>query len=140
MVLYKMGMAGLIQDTWDTGEKCGKNFGQFKVDQTMCTNEVQKTNGCASGQQQNDSKKNDSKVDSFVEDKTSDLYVPKTYRHQNSISLFLTWVLKKCGITFLQPIKWKNVLMIVGGHLLFLYSIMIFPVFEVYVKTILWGK
>lgn len=76
----------------------------------------------------------------YVEDKTSDDYIPKSYRSQGIVNRFLTACLRLCGITFLQPIKWKNVVPIFLIHLYTLYIVIAFPVFEVKVMTIVWGK
>lgn len=78
--------------------------------------------------------------ENYVEDKTSSEYIPKSYRSQSWINRVLTGSLELFGVTFLQPIKWKNVLPIAILHLLCLYIFMAFPVFEVKVLTVLWGE
>lgn len=75
----------------------------------------------------------------YTEDKTSDDYIPKSYRSQGLINRFLTGILAFFGITFLQPIKWKNVLPIALVHIACLYILLAFPVFDVKILTILWG-
>lgn len=75
-----------------------------------------------------------------IDDKTSDSYIPKSYRSQSATSRFLTTLLAFCGLTFLQPIKWKNVISIMLLHLLALHSFLFFPIWEARLVTILWGK
>lgn len=76
----------------------------------------------------------------YTEDKTSSDYIPKSYRSQSFISRFLTKCLEICGVTFLQPIKWKNVISIMLLHVVALYVMLAFPVFEVKLLTVFWGK
>lgn len=59
------------------------------------------------------------------EDKTSDNYVPKSYRSQTKLGLLLThWLDKYFGVRFLQPIKWQNTIAIFALH--FYFIIMVF--------------
>lgn len=59
------------------------------------------------------------------EDKTSENYVPKSYRSQTKLGLLLThWLDKYLGIRFLQPIKWQNTIAISALHLYFLYMVL----------------
>lgn len=76
----------------------------------------------------------------YVEDKTSDDYIPKSYRSQSLTNRVLTGFLAYFGITFLQPIKWKNVLPIVILHAYCTYAFLAFPVFEIKALTVFWGK
>lgn len=80
------------------------------------------------------------KKEHYTEDKTSDDYVPKSYRSQGWINRTLTGILSYFGFTFLQPIKWKNVLPIFIIHIICFYMLIAFPVFEIKPMTILWGK
>lgn len=75
-----------------------------------------------------------------IDDKTSDAYIPKSYRSQSATSKFLTDLLAACGLTFLQPIKWKNVISIMLIHVLALYTFLLFPIWEARLITIAWGK
>lgn len=76
----------------------------------------------------------------YTEDRTSSDYIPKSYRSQTFASRFLTKCLEICGITFSQPIKWKNVTSIITLHIVALYVTMAFPVFEVKFLTVIWGE
>lgn len=76
----------------------------------------------------------------YTEDKASPNYIPKSYRSQTWISRGLTKILELCGISFLQPIKWKNVVGIVALHLVALFVFFSFPLAEIKVLTVLWGK
>lgn len=84
--------------------------------------------------------KSPDKAEPPTEDKTSDNYVPKSYRSQSLVNRFMTRCLALCGMTFLQPIKWKNVIQIFLLHIVCLYMVIAFPVFEIKVLTIVWGK
>lgn len=76
----------------------------------------------------------------YTEDKNSSDYIPKSYRSQSFAARFLTKCLELCGITFLQPIKWKNVISIMTLHIVAIYVMMAFPVFEVKFLTVIWGE
>lgn len=76
----------------------------------------------------------------YTEDKTSTEYIPKSYRSQTFASRFLTKTLEICGITFSQPIKWKNVISIISLHIVAIYVMLAFPVIEVKFLTVIWGE
>lgn len=75
------------------------------------------------------------------EDKTSDNYVPKSYRTQSKLGLLVThWLDKYLGVRFLQPIKWQNTVAIISVHALLLFVFFTYPVYCVYLQTAIWGK
>lgn len=76
----------------------------------------------------------------YTEDKASTDYIPKSYRSQSFASRFLTKCLEICGVKFLQPIKWKNVISIMSLHIVAIYVMMAFPVLEVKFMTVIWGE
>lgn len=62
------------------------------------------------------------------EDKTSDNYIPKSYRSQSKLGLQLTYFLDKyLGVRFLQPIKWQNTISIFLIHIIFIIMAICFP-------------
>lgn len=75
------------------------------------------------------------------EDKTSENYIPKSYRTQPKLGILLTQMLDKyLGIKFLQPIKWTNTLSIGILHFFFLYYALGYPWNTVMLKTAIWGE
>lgn len=75
------------------------------------------------------------------EDKTSDNYVPKSYRTQPKLGILVTKFLDKyLGIRFLQPIKWQNTISIGILHYIFLYYAIGYPWTVVFMYTIIWGE
>lgn len=75
------------------------------------------------------------------EDKTSDYYVPKSYRSQTKIGLLLThWLDKYLGIRFLQPIKWQNTIAISALHFYFIFMVLRNPWNVVKWQTAIFGE
>ncbi|XP_063706932.1 acyl-CoA Delta(11) desaturase-like [Culicoides brevitarsis] len=74
------------------------------------------------------------------EDKTSDNYVPKSYRSQSKLGLLATHFLDKyLGIRFLQPIKWQNTISIFALHFYFLFMVLKNPWNVTMWQTGIWG-
>lgn len=81
------------------------------------------------------------KVNEAKEDKTSDAYVPKSYRSQSRLGLLLTsWLDKYLGIRFQQPIKWKNFFLITALHLAGAYFFSIYKLSDVTWKLYPWSN
>lgn len=75
------------------------------------------------------------------EDKTSDSYVPKTYRSQSKLGLLMTqWLDKYLGIRFKNPIKWQNTISILLAHFLVLYIFFTWPMGIIKWQGWPWGK
>lgn len=75
------------------------------------------------------------------EDKTSDNYIPKTYRSQSKLGLLLThWLDKYLGVRFLQPIKWQNTISIIALHIFFAYAVVVNPWNVVKLQTAIFGE
>lgn len=76
-----------------------------------------------------------------TEDKTSDNYVPKSYRSQSKFAVFLTNFLDKyLGLRFLQPIKWNNAILIFLLHFIVAQQLLTYKLGSLMWQTYVWGK
>lgn len=76
-----------------------------------------------------------------IDDKTSDNYIPKSYRSQARLGVLLTqWMEKYLGVLYLQPIKWTNAILIFMLHIVAVYYLLTFNPVDVCWQTYFWGK